>query len=805
MSLDDFLKTYYKQTHFNAMPSDVRKRFDGFIKNDSLTDTMRIWRDKYMHLDNGKYVENELPDVTKEKDFPEDIARELFVVCQNALVGMNGKLSSFKDKDPLSAAFVNEYFGDGNLFNISPAKPDCDRGIKEIIALIKSNASIKKWLYTPNENGKKVFDNENTVNEFLKKCDNEDYNKKGNVQAKVREVADAFQLATWHGVGGTPLEPIGDLQYLDYVVAGDAFSMDPASVDTNKLQDFRKNIAHKTGILQTLYRSKNIRDQFAQHDNGTITNIISKAEDEIDYQKKDSANYVAPKLEDALTPLQQLQKWCGDTYSDVFKKYEELRGAPLFFFTESEDIFKAIDKEKIKPSDGLNAVLDKASAIQGRLANSPKAKLYFDWFVETINAVKNDIPKSVAGAWKDGKQMRNVIDKIILRAADPKNDDPHAMQKAMVAMEIMNAMKYGVLTSKIMDAMKQTDFSIFSDKDLSWNKNDGIKFVTAALDKSIKAAFLGIGYGVTFVRNKIMLSKSRTNFKNKHNQEGTLGNAFQEQEDILKSQDKIQKKNLRNEISNLRQEKKDIKQELTDLATDGIDRHTIKSKETDVKNYKTTLGTLQGGKDSFDNNVNIWNKKVKLEKDLKTFQQEAKNLELKVQEAEKKFKNSANYKDMPTLVKEEKEKELYNAWQNLKNELEEKRDQITATNNELTSKKGDFDAAQIYIKTHRNDNITYKQTEKDYNSLKEKTEKFRTATENLKEKNTILREKNTAMKNWGEEHFNKVVYLEKFWNALQNGDTKSYGISAKAAQKDFTANRRDILLQNIFNQHDLAA
>ena len=120
MSLDDFLKKYYKQLHFNSMPTDVRERFDGFVKKDSLTDTMKLWRDKYMHLDSsGKYVENELPDVTKDTDLPDDVARELFVACQNALVGMNGALNSFKDKDPLSAVFVNEYFGENNLFNVS--------------------------------------------------------------------------------------------------------------------------------------------------------------------------------------------------------------------------------------------------------------------------------------------------------------------------------------------------------------------------------------------------------------------------------------------------------------------------------------------------------------------------------------------------------------------------------------------------------------------------------------------------------------------------------------------------------------
>ena len=811
MSLEDFLKKYYKQLHFNYMPNDVRARFDGFIKKDSLTDTMQLWRDKYMHTDsNGKYVENEIPDVTKEKELPDDVARELFVVCQNALVGMNGALNSFKDKDPLSVAFVNEYFGEGNLFNISPAKPNCDKGIKEIIALIKSNASVKQWILAQKSDNKKIFDNENALNNFLKKCDTEDYNKKGDVQSKIRKVAEAFQAATWQGVRETPLEPIGDLQYLEDVIANDAFSMDTASVDPNKLKDFRKNISYKTGILQTLYRSKNIRDQFAQHDAGAITGIINKAENEIDYQKKDSANYVAPKIEDTLTPWQQIEKWTSDTYNDVFKKYEELRGAPMFFFTESEDIFKAIDKEGIKPSDGLNAILEKTSSIQNRLVNTPRSKEYFDWFVETINNVKKDIPKSIEGAWKDGKQMQCVIEQIILKAADPQNKDPHAMTKAMTTMEIMNAMKYGKATSKILDAMKSTEFSIFSDSNLSWNKNEGIQFVTKALDKSIKAAFLGIGYGVTFIRNKIMLSKARTNFKDKDNQKGPLNEAFNEQEDILQSENKLQKSNLKNEISQIRQNKKDIKQDLNNLANDGIDGRTIKAKEQDVKNYETSLNAQKNDEEKFQKNVDVLRKKWALEKEIADLQKEVTDagpdsLLYKTQEGEAKFKDPNQYTDMPTLVKEEHEKELYNEWQKLKKELDNKNQQLTNKTTELTNIIGKYTAAKSYINANRGQHAKYRRTEKEYNSLKDKTEKFRSATAELKEQNKILKDRNTALKNWDQDHYNKVLRLEKFWNMLQKGDTTSFGISAKRAQKKFTDKKKDKMLQEMMAQNSLAA
>ena len=112
---------------------------------------------------------------------------------------------------------------------------------------------------------------------------------------------------------------------------------------------------------------------------------------------------MTPKTHDYQTPLERLEKWRAKTYSDTLQKYEDLRGAPLFIFTESEDIFKAIDKAGIKPSDGLNTLLSKASTIQDSLKDEPLAKEHFDWFIETMQSVEKDIPNAIKGAWKDGK------------------------------------------------------------------------------------------------------------------------------------------------------------------------------------------------------------------------------------------------------------------------------------------------------------------------------------------------------------------------------------------------------------------
>ena len=100
--------------------------------------------------------------------------------------------------------------------------------------------------------------------------------------------------------------------------------------------------------------------------------------------------------------------------------------------------------------------------------------------------------------------MKALIRELIIKAVRENKID-----EAKTAMEVLSVIKYGYTTSKIMDAIRKEPLSIFSDKGLSWNKNEGMQFVTNALDRSIKYAFTSLGYGITFVGNAIRLSGSK--------------------------------------------------------------------------------------------------------------------------------------------------------------------------------------------------------------------------------------------------------------------------------------------------------
>ena len=138
-----------------------------------------------------------------------------------------------------------------------------------------------------------------------------------------------------------------------------------------------------------------------------------------------------------------------------------------------------------------------------------EGEFHFEWMEKTLDDLKNTMPKAFNGALKNGGQMRALVSELILNAVrDNKIDE------AKTAMEVLSVVKYGYTTSKIMDTLRADKdlFTIFSDKDLSWNKG-GVEIVTNAMDKTIRFAFLTAGYAITGIGNAIRLNGSKFNGK----------------------------------------------------------------------------------------------------------------------------------------------------------------------------------------------------------------------------------------------------------------------------------------------------
>ncbi|MBO4745977.1 MAG: hypothetical protein J5613_02825, partial [Alphaproteobacteria bacterium] len=805
----------------------------------TLTDDMRNWvRDYLQHQDpnnpnsplsvdgDGNYIPNALPNDLSDED-----ARKLFITFQQAFAGMHADLSSFQDTDHQSADFVNNYFGPGKLFKISPATRDCATGIEAILNLLNSHPNLKDYIVknTQKSDGKPVFESVANLDQLLGKCDSahKEYDTNNSIQKKIQSVARTLEGVVgfgWYSSIDRDSEEYrainGIKDQIANVTSDDAFAMNPANIDAVSLANFRSiylggahTADNQGGLLQTLYFNKTIRNRFAKYDNGTITGPIEKAEESVNWQDKSKGNYVDPKIDDVLTPYQRLQEWFSDTYDDAFKKYEELRGGHNFFKQEAKDIFKAIDKEKVKPVDGLKGLLDKKSGIEGRL-NNPVAREHFKWFVETMEPIAAKMPKAIEGAWKDAKQMRAIVSQIILRATDPRNDDPHAMEKAKTAMEIMTAMKYGMLTSKVMDAIKSDKelFSVFSNEKLSWNKYEGVQFVTKAFDKTVRAAFLGVGYGVTIVKNKIKLSGRK--YRHRHNSlPGALAERYRQED--ANGRQALENQNAADEAT-----RRQRRQELRNLNTgpNPINGQNVANMENNVlPRLNRTMQGAQGARDQAQQDFDRISGQTQEARDRlqadRQYGQRHGNLLREIDNANQEITRLENeISQLGTTPVDDARRQMLT--QQLQEQLrihDEKSQELTdldATHNAYIGANGQktqdeqaeyqYNQAQAGLTTAQDAADTAKQ---EHDNLSDRIQQYKDATAEVQELDRAIADREQALQNWPQQNTNRVAELEKYWNFLQDNST-TWGLSQKRSQKRFDRNKQR-MWQDYISQHGI--
>lgn len=840
MSMSAFLKKYYKQLHFDSMAPGVRARFAEWIKNDTLTPDMRLWVNNCLQLDankkplkdaNGNYIPNPLPNI--DNDLTDEELRKLFLAFQNAFTGMDADKGSFKDSNPDAYLFVTQYFGDNKLFKIAPANPECEQGIKSIIKAITDNEALKTYL---SGGDKSIFKKEDDLNKFIAECNSKKYNTDASLQRTVQKVARALQSIYWDSnIPENVVEAVNQsipTDKLKAVTNENAFAMQAGQINQDDLNKFKiyakkayskndSNEVNKMGLLQALYFNKNIRSKFAEYDNKAITGPINSAESSVNYQDKSKGNYVDEKLTDKKSPLERVKDWVGDTYNDVFKKYEELRGGRLFFKQEAKDIFKAIDSVKIKPADGLQTLLSKSKEIEGKIIN-PVSQQHFKWFTETMEPIAKKMPSAVAGAWKNAKLMKAVIGEIILKATD-NNAGKDAIEKAKTAMEIMTAMKYGLMTSRIMDAMKQTNFTIFSDGGLSWNKNEGIKFVTGAFDQSIKAAFLGAGYAVTIVRNKIMMSNMQfTNKNNRNNSE--LAKRFAEEartaQDNLKSQNQ-------SDLATVATRKQTLQN--LNSGANPINAQTISNEKTRLAGFQTDMDNAKNIMKQNETNYKkylaaqeIVNTNTTLQNEERRLATEMFNLRGKINKIDARLKNpnSDVYIDQktnrayPQPYVNAVVAQLMQEIQEYNNQVSQKQQEHTNVIAQRNGLQGQLATAQqtiaagsaesVAYNEYQNAQIYFQTAQNNYDTLNNRVTQFATATKELEDLNKYIAERNDTLSHLSQSNLNKVKELEDYWNYLQTGDTKTFGLSLKRAQKRFDV-KKNAWLNAYVNKHGLSA
>lgn len=720
-NMNEFLLQYYMQRRFNTMPPEVRAQFDVYLASDDFRGNMKDWKSKLMHQNaNGKWVENDLPDpndATGNFFLDDKEWAKFFNAFQDAFREMSASKDSFKD-NAKATSFLNEYFGDPatHLFANAVANPTAEAQI---------NGEFKTFLNN-HRNGLEIYlkqwglvDSDFSYSDLLNGISSKKYNTAPDFQKKLKTVAQYitfyvqqpdFQQAL--GLQGRQLPNFTDIEN----------GFDTSTVNPNKLDYFKRNYK---SLLNTLVTDSKVYDVFKLYDHGKISKHLETSVGKVDYANADSKDYVPPKRSDELTPWQHLKDNVKDTWTDYMDKYIKLRGDRLYFSNSAQLIFKALTGAKFKPTDGLDKLLSSAGDIKKNLMyKSPRAVDHFDWMNKTLGELKNTMPKAFAGALKTGRQMKAIVSELVIKAVRENK-----MDEAKTAMEVLSVVKYGYTTSKIMDALGNEKLSIFSDGGLSWNKNQAVQFVTNAMDKSIKAAFMGVGYLITMGGNAIRLNGSKFNGKT-----GRIKGA----RDTWIADNNAQRAAAQQQKTANETQKTDLENNLTAMRNRGLTEQAL---DASIGQYRQDISALNQNLDNQVRNLEQW---------------------LAANQTHPDANAVANY-----LV------------------------QLQAGSNPAAPAVTDpaVQARVQNISQSRRD-ITAKTKQMD-RKIKKRQE-FENATQSIQMLNDQITKQNDVLNNWDDNHKDKYRELMAYWDMLETGRDSHTGKmyswmpgSAKDKQKNF--------------------
>lgn len=543
-SLKDALYQYFAQAHFNAMSAEQFARFKDYIKAKDFQGNMRWWEKSFMENGNKKDV----PDFTKQGGDYELSGADwelLYDWFQNTLESMYTNLDTEYAHTLFVPGFIKKWFGPGRIFQSTTATSQTTKALEALATFLKTDEGKKLGsILTKAPQLKDVFGGELTFDTFVTKLKAEEYNKDLKFRKKVNDVVAYISQnmpqpgyqpphpSVWPADLGYETDTSGSIvtvstlkeplstQLGDFnaykpdswvntqVSEKDRFKFDE-SKKTVLIDIFKKNYKPLLNTLVT--GEKKIREEFQKHDQGSgslITEQLNKAFKDTDYDNKESKDYIVPKQTEERNFIDRIKKFKDDTYENYFEQFFEPRyGAHVYHTTYARTVGEAFDKVGIKPSGGIDGILAKKDDIIKEINKKAagKALKHFNWFCTTMEEIKKSIPKAYNDALRNPHQMRAVVSQIIIKALKTK---PYDDGEAKTAMELLALTRYGVMASRFREGLSDglKDVKLFSDDKLSWNKNEGIKIVTGAIDTTlkfgVKALALGGTVGYNLVKNR---------------------------------------------------------------------------------------------------------------------------------------------------------------------------------------------------------------------------------------------------------------------------------------------------------------
>lgn len=784
-NMKDFLTAYYNRLIFREMSHEQFIQFCGYIKDKKATDNQKIWAEELLkkdatgnfviNPDTGLYERKQLPDPLEPSDefylgADDKEWKKLFKAFQTAFQSMDGDRKSFKYNDK-ATDFLNKYFGSHtvgaatiqHLFQYTAATPEAKQKIAPTTSGVSLHSFLKKYQHRLELQLKNwgLLNDDFTYSDLLSGIESEKYNKNPKFRKQMTDVAQAIDS---YIAGDTTLQArlgiTSSTEIPDLSDTSNWFNDD--NISTFRLEQFKHEYPT---LLNTLRKESKIRSVFGEHDGGKICGPLNKALGNLKYDDPQSEDYVQPKREDTLTIPEIISEWCGDTYSDCIEKYAKLKGDRLFFSNEAKAICKHLQKNH-NPTEGLDAVLKKVGDAKSKLnaAREKKAADHLDWFEKTLTHLQNDpkLSKVWAGALRNGTHMQALIKEMIVRAIKEGKKE-----ECKTAMEIISVLHYDYTTSKVMDALKKSDLSLFSAKELSWNKNKGMQFITNALDTSIKTAFLGIGYAVTMVGNAINLSGRKITQYSDNN------------------------KHFQSEHKQYLEDQQASKQNLIDLLAKERGQQTATQRT--VNRILGTRGFTQA-KTGIENEITRLNNSINdfCQADIQALQQAIIDTADNVNNGTG-WTPIANQSDYNKLI----------AF------LDSVQTDTLATPPTLT---GTGTSLQSHITNIVNNHASLVNDKKTLQTQRQELDDLINGTDLLNQLNAQIAEHENEVNTWDANHFDEMEELVKHWNLLETGRNTKTGpmynwfrrLSKKKAQKDLDNNKAAIIAQ--YNAtHSIAA
>lgn len=795
VKMDEFLLQYYMQYRFNHMPPEVRAQFDAYVKSDDFRGNMKTWKTKLMHQDaNGKWVENAMPDPANSADafYMEDGDwKKLFIAFQNAFRNMSADREKLvKDGKTDAVNFLDTYFGTlpSQLFSNSVANAAADNLIsnefKNFLNTYKTRLEVQfqNW---------GILDKDFTYSQLLSGITSKKYNSSPSFQKKIKKIAqyiDAYSTSEeFRNV--LRLNPGDTIPDFSPIING----FDDEHVDPAKMDLFKGNANIRgdyVDLLNTLVKNKKVYEVFKQYDDNKISGKLEAANSKLEYDNTDSKDYVPPKRTEELTFYQKLKGDVNDTIEDYLDKYLKLSGDRLYFSESAKLIIKAIGKS-YKPTEGLDKILEKKSDIQKNLMyKSPRATDHFDWFVKTMEDLKNSMPKTFVGALKNGRQLKAIVEELIMKAVRENKID-----EAKTAMEILSVVKYGYTNSKIMEAFNKSDLTIFSDKNLSLNKNSQvITMVTTAFDYTIKKGLQAVGYTLTGLGNIVRLSGSK--FKGHANRLRNLRNqwvASNTAERNAAEQRRNTENPLDQSIINAQQAI------LTNLNNAGINAASLAQKKNDLRSAKAAAQTAHEAYTQASDTYNEKNYIVQMVNEVNTIAQEMQTLNSDISALQNRFRDPNTYAGLNPAAASALANDIMRQGRQKSAEVQEKFNRYQELNNVLQQiPQADINDAVANIGNYQQamnraeqDSLVKQQTA---DTLETQINEFENATELVQEATARITQRDEEMRTWDNKHKDNYKELVAFWDMLETGRNLHLGKfyswslgSAKAKQNAFNA------------------